>query len=177
MIVLCVLLMLAVAAGSEILVTFGVPDDSKHPIGIYWAGANDAPRISKLKPWFGSSDSAELLVTVLSPGRTQSEQVFSGSSFVIRSADLTSRVRVTFSKNSAKDRERPYSISLVNMAVEDRNGPFPLEIQHSTGGYVWVDPAEVVEHITGPNHIFTVRDKAKKPVFSVSINGDVKADL
>jgi len=175
-IVLCVLLF-ALAKANEILVTFGVPQDSKHPVGIYWAGAPDAPRISKLKPWFGSSDSTELLVNVISPGRTQSEQVFSGSSFVIRSSDLTSRIRVTISKNNGKDRERPFTISLVNMAIEDRNGPFPLEVQHSNAGYIWVDPGDVVEHITGPNHIFTVRDKTKKSVFSVSINGHAKADL
>jgi len=171
--ILCVVL----STANEILVTFGVPSSAKNQVGLYWTGSANTPRISTIKPWFGNSDSVEMLVTVMGVGSTQSEQIFSGAAFVLRSADLTSRMRVTISRNKANDKDRPYTISLVNLSVEDRSGPYPLELQHSTAGYVWIDPTDVVEHITGPNHIFTVRDKHKQPVFSVTINGPVKGEL
>jgi len=175
--VLLVLLALALAAGKDILVTFGVPSNSKHSVGLYWTGNPDSPRISTIKPWFGNSDAVEMLVQLIEPGLTQSEQAFAGSSFVVRSADLTTRVRVTISHNKSADRDRPYTIAIVNLSVEDRLGPFPIELQHSTAGFVWIDPSDVVEHVTGPNHIFTVRDKKKQPVFSVTINGPVTGEL
>ena len=177
---LCFALFAAAALGNEILVTFGVPSSSKHSAGLYWAGNDKSPRISTVKPWFGNSDSVELLVNVMGVGSTQSEQVFSPTSFVIRSADLTSRMRVTIGfndKGGKLDKDRPYTISFVNLSVEDRHGPFPLELQHSNAGYVWIDPSEVVEHITGPNHIFTVRDKQKQAIFSVIVNGPVAKEL
>lgn len=180
MFALCLLLLLSGAllcSATDILVTFGVPNDARHQVGLYWTGSASTPRISSIKPWFGNSDAQELLVSVLGPSSTQSEQVVPGTSFVIRSADLTSRVRVTIGENKASDSDRPYTISFVNLSVEDRHGPFPLELQHSNAGFIWIDPADVVEHITGQNHVFTVRDKSKSPVFSVTILGPAKREL
>lgn len=174
---LLIFALLAVLGATEILVTFGVPGDARHQVGLYWTGSAETPRISTIKPWFGNSDSMEMLVNVLASGTTQSEQVVPGTAFVLRSADLTTRMRVTIDQNKAADPDRPFTLSFVNLSVEDRHGPFPLELQHSNAGYVWVDPGNVVEHVTAQNHIFTIRDKTKRPVFSVTINGLAKREL
>lgn len=172
------LLIMSVSLAEQILVTFGVPQNAKHKVGLYWTGNPNSPKISSLKPWFGNSDSTEMLVNVIDIGQTQSEQIFDGAAFVIRSADLTTRMRVSISFNkNHEDRERPFTISLVNLSIEDRSGPYPVELQHSDAGYVWIDPTDVVEHITGQNHIFTIRDKTKSPVFSVTINGAAGKEL
>lgn len=171
------LLLVASTGATDILVTFGVPHESKSNVGLYWTGSPSAPRISTLKPWFGNSDTTEMLVSVIQQGTTQSEQCVPGTAFVIRSADMTSRMRVTIGENTQNDPERPYTLAFVNLSVEDRQGPFPLELQHSNAGYVWVDPGDVVEHVTAQNHIFTVRDKSKRAVFSVTINGTAKREL
>ena len=106
---------------------------------------------------------------MLHPGDTATESLVAGSSFVIRSADLSTRIRVNFDLN--EDPDRPFSLGIVNLSVDDRHGPFPVELQHSNSGFVWVDPGEVVTHMTAENHVFTVRDKSKHEVFSVTVHG------
>ena len=105
-----------------VLVTFSVPVDGKYTIGFYWAGV-PGEFISKEKPYFGNSDS-EHLITALKPGEDVSEQVRDGHSIIVRSADFSTRVRITVSKNrdNETNSDRPYTISLVNLSIMDREG-------------------------------------------------------
>ena len=63
----------------------------------------------------------------------------------------------------------PFVIRLVNLSVMDREGPFPVELQHGDPHeYLWIEPAEFVEHLTGPMHEFVIREKGHQPQFAVS---------
>ena len=127
-------------------------------------------KISDERPWFGNSD-MENLLSILTPGQESWENVYPGSAFVIRSADMTTRARITVNLSSADDADRKYTLKIVNLAMEDRSGPYPLEVKHSDSGFLWIDPSEYMEHQTGENHPFEVRDRAHNPVFRITIRG------
>jgi hypothetical protein len=159
------------SAQSEIIAVFSVPSDATTATGLYWVGNEDSKeRMSEERPYFGNSD-LENLISVIHPGAELLENVVPGSAFVLRSSDFTTRVRVTFALNPNPDEaaERPYVLRFVNLAMEDRDGPHPLELKHSDAGFIWIDPMEYVEHITDHNHVFEIRDKLHEAVFQVSI--------
>jgi hypothetical protein len=168
------LILLAVLTEGEVEVevvfaTFSVPSESPFHQGLYWTGVPGKP-ISKEKPHFGSSD-GEHLVTVIPPGSHVTERITDGHSLVVRSADLSTRARLTLSKNSdpeTKDKH-PFVIRVVNLSVMDREGPFPLEVVHGDPfEFVWIDPADYIEHLTGPEHEFLIRTRDHVPQFRVS---------
>jgi hypothetical protein len=164
-----------VAQTKGIIVNFSVPSDASGAAGLYWIG-HDAidERVSETRPWFGNSD-MENLLTIISPGAEVWENVVPGSAFILRSSDFSTRARVTVTLNSNDDEDRLFSLKIVNLAMEDRNGPYPIEVKHSDGGYLWVEPAEYMEHATGENHPFEVRDRKHNPMFSISIRGHAEA--
>jgi len=179
-IVFGVLLLVTLAAALQIpqvLVQFDVPSEAAGNTALYWAGHEDVPeKISDSRPWFGNSD-MENLLGVLPPGSETSENVFPGSAFVLRSADMSTRVRVTVNLSPHDEPERKYTLKIVNLAMEDRSGPYPVEVKHSDGGFLWVEPSEFMEHTTGENHPFEVRDRGNNPVFTITIRGHSDDEL
>ena len=167
--VLCIAL---ASARDGVLVHFSVPSDAQGSAGLYWIGHEDVKeRVSESRPWFGNSD-MENLLTVIAPGAEVWENVVPGSAFILRSSDFSTRIRLTVGTNpDDSDAERPFTLKIVNLAMEDRNGPYPVEVKHSDGGYLWVEPAEFMEHITGQNHPFEVRDRKHNAMFSVTVHG------
>jgi hypothetical protein len=162
---------LSISAQSEIIAVFSVPSDATTATGLYWVGNEESKeRLSDERPYLGNSD-LENLVSVIHPGAELLENVVPGSSFILRASDFSTRVRVTFTMNPDPQEavERPYTLRFVNLAMEDRDGPHPLELKHSDAGYIWIDPMEYVEHITAHNHVFEIRDKEHTAVFQVSI--------
>jgi len=71
----------------------------------------------------------------------------------------------------------PYTIKIVNLSMDDRMGPYPLELKHGSAGYVWIDPTEYIEHYTGVNHEFEIRDREHNPVFNIKIQGHSSDEL
>ena len=110
-------------------------------------------------------------MTVLKPGQDITERVTDGHSMIVRSNDMSTRVRLTLSKNrdSSSASNYPFVIRIVNLSIMDREGPFPVELVHGyPHEYLWIDPAEYIEHLTGPEHEFTIRQKGHEPQFTVS---------
>lgn len=109
---------------------------------------------------------------MLKPGTNQREAVTLGSSIILRSADLKTRVRVEV--NAALDEissgGNPYILSIFNMAFADRPESSPVELQHSNSGYIWIEGGHVVSHNTDVNHPFVVRDTQKQDVFTITLN-------
>lgn len=137
--------------------------------GLYWAGV-PGQTVRREKPYFGNSD-FEHLITALKPGTSITERITDGHSIIVRSADLSSRVRLTLSRNMDDSTRinHPYIIRIVNLSITDREGPFPIELVHGEPSeYIWIDPSEYVEHMTGPEHEFNVRSKDHSPQFSIS---------
>lgn len=96
--------------------------------------------ISEDMPWF-RANSNERLLQILSFNEQMIEKVNQeSSSFIIRSSDLVNRLLVTVAATEQEDMERPYSISIVNLAYGDREfGNKPVELQHGQSGYIWID--------------------------------------
>lgn len=179
--IVCLVLAFCSAAtiNEDIIASFSVPSEALFPAALYWTGHDDiSERLSEERPWLGNSDT-ENLIDVIHPGSELMENIVPGSSFVIRSSDFSSRVRVSFKMNpdATEAIDRPFTLRFVNLAMEDRSGPFPVELKHSNAGYIWIDPMEYVEHITHINHEFEIRDRNHEPVFIVSIRGTNKNEL
>lgn len=154
---------------SVVFVTFAVPGESPSHQGLYWTGVPGQP-YSNEKPHFGSSD-GEHLITVIKPGAHATERINDGHSVVLRSADLSTRARLTLSKNRDPDTRdnHPFVIRIVNLSVMDREGPFPLEVVHGDPfEFIWIDPSDYIEHLTGPEHEFLIRDRDHVPQFRVA---------
>jgi hypothetical protein len=152
-----------------VYVTFSVPRDGTDKQGLYWAGI-PGESMSNEKPYFGNSD-FEHLVTVLSPGQDITERVTDGHSMVMRSADMTSRARLTLSRNTdaSTATEYPFIVRIVNLSIMDRDGPFPLELVHGIPNeFIWIEPADFVEHLTGPEHEFWIRSKDHMSQFKIA---------
>ena len=148
---------------------------------MYWGGIEDDTDQKKLKenhPWLGDSD-IENLVTIISPGADAAEAVYPGSSIIVRGSDFTSRIRVTININQDQETmdNHEYTMRIVNLAGEDRSGPYPIELKHSDAGYIWIEPLEYIEHLTGANHPFTLYDKDKAELFTVTIRGKTNPEL
>ena len=112
------------------------------------------------------------MLAVLKPGINQREAINLGSSIILRSGDLRTRVKVEV--NAAQDEissgGNPYVISIFNMAYADRPESSPVELQHSNSGYIWIEGGHVVSHNTDVNHPFIVRDSKKQVAFTITLN-------
>jgi hypothetical protein len=101
--------------------------------------------ISDDMPWF-RDNSNERLLQILSFNEQMIEKVNQqSSSFVVRSSDLVNRLLVTVSATEQGDVERPYFISIVNLAFGDREfGNKPVELQHGDSGFIWIDGLSIL---------------------------------
>lgn len=108
---------------------------------------------------------------IVPAGGSIREAVKFDTGLVIRSQDFNTRVRVDFTANNATDAEavHPYSISFYNLAIGDRGGDKPVELQHSGSGYIWIDGGHVITHVTDRDHPFTIRNTNKDVVFTVTL--------
>ena len=163
--------------GKRLLAHFSVPSSTtavSKPVGLYWNEDLSISGLATEKPWLGNGD-AEHLISVLLPGAEASESLNPGSTFTLRSADFSSRVRVTFDLNAEEENNEegtlPYTIKIVNLAMTDRAGAHPLELKHGDGGYIWIEPSEFVLHMTDVEHTFELNDPNHVPFVSVKIIG------
>ena len=68
----------------------------------------------------------------------------------------------------------PRTFSNISFCNDFICSPFPLELKHGEGGYIWIEPSEYVEHITGQNHIFSIRDKEHHEQFYVTFRDQIE---
>lgn len=157
-------------ADLNLIVTWSIPEEGKYNGGIYYIDREMATP----KERFGSSDPSEELLEILQVGSFKTEHVMPESSFVYRSGDFYNRIRITIGMNRNFETARPFAITFANMNnLNDRDAGFPMEIQHSNGGYFWLEPGSIVKHITAENHIFTIRDADNQCIFRIVIKGIV----
>jgi hypothetical protein len=120
----------------------------------------------------------EHLLGVMQPNTYMREGIKTGTGIVIRSSDMQTRIRVDFGKNPDKKdaKSRPFTLSFYNLAFGDRTRDAPVELQHGSTGYIWIEGGHVVTHSTDMHHIFTLRDGDKNQVFSVALQ-EYEAEL
>ena len=94
---------------------------------------------------------------------------------VLRSADFKTRVAVHFTTDSGDS--LPYRLSFYNLANGDREGDEPVELKHSTTGYIWIDGGHVVSHYTDELHEFTINTSEKEELFTVKLITPRKEEL
>lgn len=118
-----------------------------------------------------------LIRQIVEPNNTVYEGAIFNTSLTIKSSDFKTRVRVDFTDESAEKPEQPFGLSFHNLVLNDRHSNEPVELKHSTSGYVWIDPGHVVAHYTAENHPFTIYDSDKKEIFTVVVAHPVKDEL
>ena len=139
---------------------FSVPSDSVNKVAVYYFDNNRQSTMYR----------SELLLYILGPGEWSDELSMPGSSFVLRSADLVHRVRITIFRTNV-DRLRPYRIAFESLSIDDRDGNSPLELQHSDTDYVWLDPFVTEQHFAARGSLFIIRDKNGTGFASLSVLG------
>lgn len=99
------------------------------------------------------------------------EAILPSSSFVLRSSDMRSRAKITVERNldQSSAKSHPFKLTFTNLAYNDRSGDLPLELQHGSSGYVWLDGGHYVTHATGSGHRFILRDVNKQEFFTVVV--------
>jgi hypothetical protein len=97
------------------------------------------------------------------------ERVRIGTSLMLESSDFRNRVVIEVTKNpDAADMERPYNIRFYNIGL-NRNDFSPIELEHGTSGYVWIEPGQYVTHNSAVRVPFTLRDNNHNPILTTEI--------
>ena len=111
------------------------------------------------------------LFQVVRAGSRMVEGTKLGSSFIFRAADMRNRVRVHIDQNmdAVGTQYRPYQLTFYNLAYGDRDGDYPIELQHGQSGYLWLEGSHYVAHNTNSGHKFTIRDANHMELFSVIV--------
>ena len=110
-------------------------------------------------------------VQVIAAGTNAREAVRFDTGLNLRSSDFKTRVRVEISRASQDEANgNGYSISIFNLAAGDRGGDQPLELQHSTSGYIWIDGGMAVSHFTDVMHPFVIRNVDKTVIMTITLN-------
>jgi hypothetical protein len=98
------------------------------------------------------------------------EATLPSTSYVVRASDMRSRVKITFNRNPDPTAlTRPFQLTFTNLAFGDRDGDHPLELQHGSSGFVWLEGGHYVTHATGPGHRFVFRDASRQELFTVVV--------
>lgn len=116
-------------------------------------------------------DNIKIHVQVIAPGTNAREAIRFDTGLVLRSSDFKTRVRVEISKAPEEEANgNSYSISIFNLAAGDRGGDQPIELQHSTSGFIWIDGGMAVSHFTDVMHPFVIRNVDKTVVMTITLN-------
>jgi hypothetical protein len=97
------------------------------------------------------------------------ERIKVGSALVLESADFRNRMVIEVTKNAdSADKDRPFNIRFYNVGL-NRDDFAPLELEHGTSGYVWIEPGQYITHNTAIRVPFTLRDNNKNPLVSAEL--------
>jgi len=97
--------------------------------------------------------------------------------FVVRGSDFKFRVKVIVTENTDKKTEgdkivHPYEFTIKNIAFRGD----PVELKHSSSGFIWIEGGKQVTHMTDPFHEFTLRDGEKDELLSIVLKPSVNHD-
>merc|ERR1712217_778833 len=103
--------MIDIVAGPPVQISF--TSSGPDSVGVYFVGNDNLAKETHAKP-------IEALKAILSPeSRTVRQNARLNNAFVLRSSDLTYRVKVSVFANDGTDKsERPYRLSFKNLAWE-----------------------------------------------------------
>jgi len=154
-----------VAQDAKLLVTNLSPDNR---LGVYWGG--NLKDTKELNP---RDYAYEKLVDVLMPEYMNSHVFYFGAAFILRSEDMTTRIKVFIDKSD--DPARPYRLTIINLSADDTKPQ--VELKHSKSGFVWIEGTHSVTHETDKEHQFEIRDNKHNPIMSVAIQTLDKSEL
>merc|ERR1719356_2159114 len=130
----------------------------RETMGVYYMGNETLLRDGTEVPDY------EVLKLILPPMSHKAQNCKFDHSFVIRSADFSFRMKV-FVQANKEDVDRPYRITFKNLAFEGD----PVELKHSSSGFIWINQGEQVTHITDHMHPFTFRRRGEVDVVTIEI--------
>lgn len=124
-----------------------------------------------------STKTTAFIPQAVKPNETVYEGIKFGTPLVFIADDFRTRINVYFVDERDTSLDTPYSMSFHNLASGDRGGSVPVELKHSTSGYIWIEGGQHVSHFTAERHPFTIYDNHKNEIFTVSIMPPAKEDL
>lgn len=127
-------------------------------LGVYWNGNIDIG-----KELTGRDYLYEKLVDVLKPDYWNTHTAYFGHSFIVRSADMKTRVKIVFEKGT----DRNYKLSVLNLSADDNE--HAVELKHGKSGFLWIEGTHVVSQDTDEYHTFEIRDAKREPLVSFSV--------
>lgn len=153
----------AIEGNLKIHMTRGTTHGSK-PFGIFWKGA-PLPAKTKL------DRDVEKLVKSLAPKEEFITPAKFGDVFEIRSPDMNFRAKIQAGFNTDTESRKlghGYTLLVKNLSYEE-NGE-PMELKAHDSGYQWLEPGGgEIEHRTSGGHVFTLRNKERKDVISITL--------
>eukprot|EP00931_Biecheleriopsis_adriatica_P120970 TRINITY_DN96058_c0_g1_i1.p1 TRINITY_DN96058_c0_g1~~TRINITY_DN96058_c0_g1_i1.p1 ORF type:complete len:161 (+),score=36.81 TRINITY_DN96058_c0_g1_i1:76-558(+) len=145
-----VLALMAATMAESVVVHFKAGDEK---LAVFFAGGNDG----------------ESLVGVVEPHKSLYQTTEPDHTFILRTVDMKFRAKVSVNKNFGEAAgAQPWILTFRNQMLEEPHAP--IELKHSTSGFQWIDPTEVVSHTTDLRHVFEMRDKNKKMMAAVNLD-------
>eukprot|EP00658_Telonema_sp_P-2_P085887 TRINITY_DN9894_c0_g1_i1.p1 TRINITY_DN9894_c0_g1~~TRINITY_DN9894_c0_g1_i1.p1 ORF type:complete len:186 (+),score=43.22 TRINITY_DN9894_c0_g1_i1:224-781(+) len=132
-------------------------------MAIYFVGNQTLAMDGKQEPGY------EKLVQVLQPGEAMEHTTMFHHSFVARSGSHQFRAKISAWANSAEQDSKTWPYKLMFRNIMSESPHKPIELKHSTNGYLWIEPEQEVWHKTDVRHEFVLRDKNKRPKLSVML--------
>lgn len=140
-------LLFSLAAAGEVAVR--IENLGSSALGLFWCGAaisNMTARDYFYEKWRGTIESGSVIV----------HNTHTQHSFIVRSADFKTRVRV-FIDDGDNIYEHPYRLLFTNLSADDESDDGPqLELKQSTSGYRWIEGTHSVASFTDTNHVRTL---------------------
>jgi len=152
-------------------VYISITNDGKSDLGVFFAG-NETERRYPPAPPDGEiiviqNSDFEALTEVLGPGENTRHGTHFDHAFIIRTADMQFRAKITVFKGD----DRPYVLSFKNIMSEHPNGEDDphMELKHSNTGFVWINPEKEESHGTDADHDFQLRDKGSNAICTIRL--------
>lgn len=138
---------------------------AKTPMGLFVAQSpNDEPV------------AYERFLKAIPAGESATERVYYDTRVTVRSADFKFRAAIALGNNDGADAKvRPGRFTFYNLGMEDDHGP--VELKHSTSGYVWLESGAKSVQDTDVNHEFTLSNKDQAPMVTVRYTKAKRVDL
>lgn len=166
MIARVILLALSLVNGQD--VSLYIENLGPSELGVFFGGDMFIDRDLTVRDYF-----YEKFVDKVPPATYVQHDTFNGHSFVVRTADFQTRIRVNIEQGPS--REHPYKITFINLSAD--NDLPQVELRHSTSGFVWIEGTEHVVHNTALHHPFDIRNSKREPVMRFILRPPSKGEL
>jgi hypothetical protein len=111
---------------------------------------------------------------ITEPGKEAPVSLPANFSLRLQTTDLKYRAYIHADNNPDPEAvsTHPWSLCVMNPMHDDEK----IELKHSNTGYVWIEPGQMVCHITDHSHPFELRNVAKEPIAEIVVK-DPKDEL